>query len=215
MIENKTVDEIVNKVMLLLKDGGKREFDIPVGVSNKHIHLTQEHVEILFGKGYELTKARELKQPGQYAAKETVCVAGPSGSFPKIRVLGPVRKASQLEISRTDAYALGVNPPVRDSGDLKGSAAACVIGPAGMVVLTENVIIARRHIHMTPEIASSYGVKGGDIVSISCESPRKCVFYDTLIRATEESALEIHLDTDEANAAGIKNGMLARIEGRG
>jgi putative phosphotransacetylase len=214
VFESATIDKLAAEIMCRLKDG-KALPDIPIGVSNRHIHLSQEDLETLFGKGYELNKIKDLGQPGQYAARETLCIAGPKGSFDRVRVLGPVRKESQVEVSRTDAYQLGVNPPVRLSGDLEGSAGLCVIGPAGMVILKSNVIIAKRHIHMTPEDAAVFGVKDGDLVDVTCDSERKCVFYDTLIRSTAASALEFHIDTDEANASGIKNGMFSRIEGRG
>jgi putative phosphotransacetylase len=206
-----TIEKIASEVISRLQ-GKMLPPGIPVGVSNKHIHLSREDLEALFGKGYELTKMKDLAQPGQYAAKETLCVAGPKGSFTGIRVLGPVRKESQVEISRTDAYQLGVNPPVRASGDLKDSADICLIGPAGMLVLKSKLIIAKRHVHMTPGEAAAFGVSDGDIVAVTCDSERKCYFCDTLVRSTSASALEFHIDTDEANAAGIKNGMLARIE---
>jgi putative phosphotransacetylase len=195
-------------------NGGQALPGIPVGVSNRHIHLSGGDLETLFGRGYELTAAKALGQPGQYAAKETLRIAGPKGSISGVRVLGPVRRESQIEISGTDAYQLGVNPPVRVSGDLEGSADLCVIGPVGMLVMKSKVIIARRHIHMTPEEADLFGVADGDLVNVTCDSERKCVFYGTLIRAAPASALEFHIDTDEANAAGIKNGMPAKIEGR-
>jgi putative phosphotransacetylase len=187
---------------------------IPAGVSNRHVHLSQDDLEALFGKAYELTVTKALGQPGQYAAKETVCIAGPKGAISGVRVLGPVRRESQVEVSRTDSYQLGINPPVRLSGDLAGSADICVIGPAGMLVLRSKAIIAQRHIHMTPEDAKLFGVADGNLVNVTCDGERKCVFFNTLIRSTSASALEFHIDTDEANAAGIKNGMLARIEGR-
>ncbi|MDR0615500.1 MAG: phosphate propanoyltransferase [Synergistaceae bacterium] len=208
-----TIEKITSEVIARLNAGNPLP-GIPAGVSNRHIHLSQEDLESLFGKGFSLTEMKPLGQPGQYAAKETLCIAGPKGAIPGVRVLGPVRKESQVEISRTDAYQLGVNPPVRLSGDLAGSADICVIGPAGMLVLKSKAIIAQRHIHMTPEEARLFGVSDGDLVDVTCDSERKCVFSGTLIRSTSTSALEFHIDTDEANAAGIKNGMLARIEGR-
>ncbi|MDR3255656.1 MAG: phosphate propanoyltransferase [Synergistaceae bacterium] len=207
------VEKIASEVISRLKMKGENALPgIPVGVSNKHIHLSQEDLEILFGKGYELTRMKDLGQPGQYAAKETLCVAGPKGSFTGTRVLGPVRKESQVEISRTDAYQLGVNPPVRASGDLNGGADVCLIGPAGMLALKSKVIIAKRHLHMTPAEASLFGVSDGDIATLTCDSERKCHFCDTIVRSASASALEFHIDTDEANAAGIRNGMFARIE---
>ncbi|MDR1516151.1 MAG: phosphate propanoyltransferase [Synergistaceae bacterium] len=208
------VIEMISAEVIKLLNAGRTLPGIPVGVSNRHIHLSQGDLEALFGKGYELAAAKALGQPGQYATKETLCIAGPKGSISGVRVLGPVRRESQVEISRTDAYQLGVNPPVRLSGDLAGSASLAVIGPAGMLVMDSKVIIAQRHIHMKPEEAGLFGVADGDLVNVTCDSERKCVFYSTLIRATSTSALEFHIDTDEANAAGIKNGMSAKIEGR-
>ncbi|MDR3321611.1 MAG: phosphate propanoyltransferase [Synergistaceae bacterium] len=209
-----TIDKIASEVISRLK-GSMTLPGIPVGVSNRHIHLSHEDLEALFGKAYELTKIKDLAQPGQYAAKETLCLAGPKGSFTGVRVLGPVRGESQVEISRTDAYQLGVTPPVRASGDLKGSADICLIGPAGMLVLESKLIIAKRHVHMTPAVAAVFGVADGDIVAVTCDGERKCCFCGTLVRSTPASALEFHIDTDEANAAGMRNGMLARIERAG
>jgi putative phosphotransacetylase len=211
-VDDTAIDRLIAEVISRIKE--RDAPGIPVGVSNKHIHLSQEDLEALFGKGYELSPIKDLGQPGQYAAKETLSIAGPKGSFTGVRVLGPVRRESQVEVSRTDAYQLGVNPPVRISGDLRGSANLCVIGPAGMLAMKSKVIIAKRHIHMTPDEARLFGVADGDVVRVACESERKCLFYDTLIRSAPASALEFHIDTDEANASGIKNGMIARIEGK-
>ena len=184
---------------------------IPVGVSNRHIHLSRADMETLFGAGYELTSQKPLGQPGQYAAKETVCIAGRKGAFTSVRVLGPVRKESQLEISKSDAYTLGVNPPVRISGDLKGAADICVIGPMGMLVLKEKTILAKRHAHMLPEDAQRFGVTDGQHISLEVGDDKKCLFHDVAVRVTTESGLEFHIDTDEANAAGVRSGMVARL----
>lgn len=188
-------------------DGG-----IPVGVSNRHIHLTREHVEALFGKGYELTKLKDLSQPGQYACKEQLTIVGPSmRAIEGVRVLGPERKRSQVEISRTDSYVLKLKPPVRESGDLGGSAPITIIGPKGIVTLDEGCIIANRHIHMSPEEARRYGVSDGETVSVELGGERKSLFYDVSIRVSESFRLEMHIDTDDANAAGVGNGFIAKM----
>ena len=186
--------------------------DVPVGVSNRHIHLTREHVEILFGKGYELTKIKDLSQPGQYACKEQLTIVGPSmRAIEGVRVLGPERKASQVEISRTDSFTLKVKPPVRESGDIKGSAPVTIIGPKGIVTLTEGCIIANRHIHMSLDEAARYNVVDGEYVDVLLCGERKSMFYDVQIRAHKDFRLEMHIDTDDANAAGVGNGAKVKL----
>ncbi len=186
--------------------------EIPVGISNRHIHLSQEHVEILFGKGYTLTPFKDLSQPGQYACKETLTIVGPSlRPIEKVRVLGPVRSASQVEISRTDSYMLKVVPPVRESGKISGSAPITIIGPKGIVTLQEGCIIANRHIHMSLEDGAAFGVKDNDYVDIDAFGERKTRFFDVQVRVHKDFRLEMHLDTDDANAAGLKNGAKVSI----
>ncbi|MBO8160770.1 MAG: phosphate propanoyltransferase [Thermosipho sp. (in: Bacteria)] len=189
-----------------------KEPGIIAGVSNRHVHLSKEDVEILFGKGYQLTPIKDLGQPGQFACQETVIIAGPKGAIERVRVLGPERKETQVEISLTDAFKLGVIPPVRDSGDLEGTPGIVIIGPKGSVVKEKGVIIAKRHIHMHPTDAEKYGVKDKDIVKVIVDKPgRRVIFDDVLIRVSEKYALEFHVDTDEANAALLKTGDLVYI----
>ena len=176
---------------------------IPVGISNRHIHLSQADLETLFGPGYELTKIKDLKQPGQIACKETVTIVGPKGALEKIRVLGPVRKATQVELLLGDSFKLGIKPPTRMSGDLAGTPGCTIVGPAGTVVLTEGCIVAQRHIHMTAAEAAAYGVTNGQIVSMEFDGPRCGTLGNVAIRAGEGHALECHVDTEEANALAI------------
>lgn len=183
------------------------EGNIPVGVSNRHIHLTRQDVETLFGKGYRLTPLKDLSQPGQYACKEQLTIVGPSlRPIEKVRVLGPERKASQVEISRTDAYLLKVKPPVRESGKISGSAPITIIGPKGVVTLSEGCIIANRHIHMSPEDGARFGLKDNDYVTVDAFGERRTRFFDVQVRVDPNFRLEMHLDTDDANAAGLANG---------
>jgi len=205
-----TREEAVIEILSRLEETGSNG-SIPIGISNRHIHLSQSDLELLFGKDYSLTVLKELSQPGQFAARETVCIAGPKGSFNNVRVLGPVRKESQIEISRNDAMVLGIQPPVRVSGDLTGSASLCVSGPKGMLVMSGKVIVARRHLHMTPADAKRFQVSDGQLVSLKAGEEKQCVFQQVVIRVSDQAALELHLDVDEANAADLKSGMTARL----
>ena len=208
------VSEIVSRVMAEVSKGASKGTDstVPVGVSNRHIHLTREHVEILFGKGYELTPIKDLSQPGQYACKELLTIVGPSlRPIENVRVLGPVRSRSQVEISRTDSYVLKVKPPVRESGDIAGSAPITIIGPKGVVSLKEGCIIANRHIHMSEEEGAAFGLKDGDYVTVEAEGERRTTFYDVQVRVNKAFRLEMHIDTDDANAAGIGNGFKVNV----
>ena len=201
---------------LVLEAIEKREqsdngFMVPIGVSARHIHLTQEDVEILFGKGYQLTKKKEL-MGGQFASNELVTIVGLKlRAIENVRVLGPVRSKSQVEISSTDALKLGVKAPIRPSGDIKGSAPIAVVGPKGVIYLQEGCIIAKRHIHMAPQDAKNAGVKDGDIVSVKADNERGTIFNNVQIRVDESFTLEMHIDTDEANAAKIATGDCVRI----
>ncbi len=187
--------------------------DIPVGISNRHIHLSREDVDTLFGAGYELTPLKDLSQPGQYACKETLTLIGPSmRAIENVRVLGPVRSASQVEISRTDSFTLKVKPPVRESGSTQGSAPVIIVGPKGVVSLKEGCIIANRHIHMHTDDAARFGVKDGEYIDVDVtDGARRTRWFDVQVRVSPKFALEMHVDTDDANAVGIGNGARVRV----
>jgi len=183
-----------------------------VNISNRHIHLKQEDLEKLFGPGYTLKKVRDLLQPGEFASDSFVKIVGPKGEIDNVRVLGPIRRITQIEISRTDDYKLGTSAPVRLSGDIAGSAPIKVIGPKGVLDLKEGCIVAKRHVHMTPADAEFYHLKHGEVIQLRIDNPERGLIFDEVIaRVSEKMALECHLDTDEANAAGIKNGDKALI----
>lgn len=182
-----------------------------INISARHIHLSQEHVEALFGPGYQLTHAKDLMQPGQFACNEQVAVIGPKGSFAKVRILGPARGGSQVEISMTDARILGVEGVVRMSGKVAGTPGCILEGPHGRLELTEGVIVAARHIHMTPADAEQYGLTDGQVVRVKTNGSRPLTFDDVVVRVHPNFALEMHVDTDEANAAGLKNGDMGEI----
>lgn len=210
-VDTKAVADLVCRVLSGMTETAQ-EKTVPVGVSNRHIHLTREHLDILFGKGYELTPLKDLSQPGQYACKELLTIVGPSlRPIENVRVLGPLRKQSQVEISRTDSFVLKVKPPVRESGKLDGSAGITIIGPKGVISLAEGCIIANRHIHMSVEEGAAFGLKDGDYVTVEADGERRTRFYDVQVRVNEAFRLEMHIDTDDANAAGIGNGAKVRI----
>ena len=203
---------LVERVIGTIHGGASSEGDIPVGISNRHIHLSREHVDILFGKGYELTKMKDLSQPGQFACKEQLTIVGPSmRAIEGVRVLGPERKKSQVEISRTDSFVLKLKPPVRESGDIAGSAPVTIIGPKGIVTLNEGCIIANRHIHMSIDEGARFGVRDGEYVDVELAGERRSLFYDVQIRVHKDFRLEMHIDTDDANAAGVGNGFRAKL----
>jgi acetate kinase len=186
---------------------------IPIEVSAHHIHLAQEHVEALFGPGHQLTKHADLSQPGQYACKEQLTIVGPKGRIERVRVLGPTRKATQVEIAMTEQFKLGIYPPIRESGDIDGSPGCTLEGPAGSVTIDKGVICALRHIHMTPADALRYGVKDKCSVRIRVPGDRELIFGDVRIRVDSNFALAMHIDTDEANAANLRNGAQGLIDG--
>lgn len=184
---------------------------VPVGVSNRHIHVTREDLDILYGKGYELKKMKDLKQPGEFAAEETLEVKTEKGSFKKVRILGPLRKATQVELSLSDGFTLGVAIPIRESGKIENSGSVTLVGPKGEVTLPVGAIAAHRHIHMPPEVAQRYGLKNGDLVDVEKEGPRGLIFREVLLRVSDKYALEMHLDLDEANAGNIRSGDLMKV----
>jgi putative phosphotransacetylase len=187
------------------------DFKVPVGVSARHIHLTQEDVEKLFGAGYQLTQKKEL-MGGQFAANEQCTIVGLKlRAIENVRILGPVRSKSQVEISATDARTLGVNAPVRQSGDTKGSAPIALVGPKGAIYLDEGCIVAARHIHLCPEDANAAGLKDGDFVSVKMGNERGAVMDQVKIRVDKSFTTEMHIDTDEANACQVKQGDMAAI----
>ena len=186
--------------------------EILVETSARHVHVTQEALETLFGEGYELTVKKWLSQPGQFASNEKVAVIGTKSQFPAVSILGPVRPECQVELSLTDARSIGVEAPVRESGDIAGSGACKLVGPKGEVELTEGVIAAKRHIHATPEDAEKYGLQDKQIVSVKIDSDgRSLVFDDVVVRVSPKYALAMHIDTDESNAACAVPGLMGEI----
>lgn len=194
-----------------------RRTPIRVGISARHVHLSKEHMEVLFGPAHPLRPKSDLSQPGQYAAQETVVVAGPGGAFPNVRVLGPVRSSTQVEVSASDCRTLGFPAVVRDSGDLAGTPGCVLIGPAGTVVLERGVIVAARHMHMTPYDATLLGLVDRALVPVLAgEGSKLTMFANVLVRVSENYRLELHLDVDEANAAGVASGGIVwMVDSRG
>ena len=182
---------------------------VPLEASGRHVHITKEQAEMLFGHG--LTPSRPLSQPGQYLAKERLTVIGPKGEFQNVAVLGPERGEGQVELSLTDARSLGLTVPVRPSGEVSGSPGCTLVGPKGRVELSRGVICAQRHIHVTPEDAAHFHVRDGQLVSLKTYTDRPLVFEDVLIRVSPKFATNVHLDYDEANACGFSKGDLGRI----
>ena len=186
--------------------------NVLVETSARHIHLSQEDLETLFGKGYELTKKKDLSQPGQYACAERVDVVGPKKTLPGVSILGPVRPDTQVELSLTDARSIGVAAPIRESGDIAGSGACKLVGPCGEVEIAEGVIAAKRHIHMTCADAAAFGLVDKQIVSVKIPSEgRETIFGDVIVRVNDSYALAMHIDTDESNAACAAPGMMGEI----
>ena len=212
-MESKNIELITKMVIDAINQNEEKGngFMVPIGVSARHVHLTQEHVETLFGPGYQLTKKKDL-MGGQFASNETVTIIGLKlRAIENVRVLEPIRSATQDELSATDAIKLGMNVPVRMSGDIAGSAPIAIVGPKGAIYLKEGCIVAMRHIHMSPADAQAAGVKNGDIVSVKADNERGTIFNQVAIRVDDSFTLEMHIDTDEANAAKIATGNTVTI----
>lgn len=188
------------------------EKTVLVETSARHVHVDRKTLDILFGEGYELTHKKDLSQPGQFACEERIQVIGTKGSFPSVSILGPIRPNTQVELSAADARSIGVKAPVRESGDIAGSGACKLVGPKGEVEISEGVIVAKRHIHCTPEDAKKYGLSDKQVVSVKIESAeRSLVFGDVVVRVSPKFALAMHIDTDESNAAGVIPGLMGEI----
>lgn len=205
----KVIEAVVTQVLHSMSGNRKAKHagaQIKVGVSQRHVHLSQSDLETLFGKGYELT-VKKMLMGREFASNEVVTLVGPSlKAIENVRVLGPVRKSTQVEISRTDTFILKVSPPVRPSGEVAGSERLVLVGPKGSVYLKEGVIIANRHIHLSPEGAEENGVRDGDLVDVLVEGEKPTKFYDVQVRVRDDFHSEMHIDTDDANCAGLKNG---------
>lgn len=187
------------------------QYYAPAAASARHVHLSEKDLAALFGEGYALKSFKPLTQPGQFAAEEKVDIVGPRGGIKGVRILGPVRKETQIEISMTDAYKLGIKPVVRMSGNIANTPGATLVGPKGKVDVTQGVIVSARHLHMSKDEASAYGLKNGDVVSVKKGGERETVFGNVPVRCGDGHSLEVHLDTDEANAALLINGELMEI----
>lgn len=208
MYDEKVIAEAVRKAIEQLNAD---ENQVKIGVSARHVHLSQQDLETLFGKGFELTKKKTL-MGREFASDQVVTLVGPSlRAIENVRVLGPVRKNTQVEISRTDTFILKVSPPVRPSGEIKGSEKVVIVGPKGSVYLQEGVIIANRHIHLTPEYAAKNGINDGDYVDVIVDSVKPTKFFDVQVRVRDDFNVEMHIDTDDANSSGLKNGDLVTI----
>ncbi|HEM3725889.1 TPA: ethanolamine utilization phosphate acetyltransferase EutD [Streptococcus suis] len=207
------MQELIDKIATRVQDELEGSFEIEA--SGRHIHLSQEDLETLFGKGYSLTKAKDLSQPGQFACKERLTILGPKGSFQNVVILGPVRGATQVEVSLTDCLKLGVNAPIRESGQIEDTPGIVLINGSQVVSLDKGLIVAKRHIHMTPEDAAKANVVNKEIVQVKVGGERGLIFDDVVIRVHPKFATFMHIDYDEANACGFKKGMRGRIIKKG
>jgi len=206
------IEQITKLVVESLQQYSDIQTKVPTGVSARHIHLERQHLEQLFGKDYQLTHFKPLSQPGQFAAEETVDLIGPKGTIAKVRILGPERPSTQVEVAMSDARKLGMNPPVKTSGDIKGTPGITIRGPKGVITISEGVIISDRHIHMTPIEAKRFNVQNGQKVSLLVDGAKGGVFNNVIIRVSEKYALDCHIDTDDASAFQIQQGQMLTIE---
>ncbi len=212
-------EELIEKITAQILENIKRlsedPFQVPVGVSARHVHLTKEHVELLFGRGYSLTPVKNLSQKNQFACAEHVALIGPKGELEKVRILGPERKHTQVELSASDSRRMGIAPPVRTSGDVEGTPGMLIRGPKGEVMLEKGVIIADRHIHMTPEDAAWFGVSDKERVSVYISGPKGGRLDHVAIRVNGDARLDLHVDTDDANAFQLSQGQWASVRKEG
>ena len=202
-------ENLIDKVIDRIQNELDSSFEVEA--SGRHVHLSRKELDALFGTGYELTKAKDLSQPGQYASKERLTVVGPKGAFHNVVILGPVRKESQVEVSLTDCLQLGVKAPIHESGDIEGTPGIVLVNGDKSVSLDKGLIVAKRHVHMTPEDAEKIGVKNHDIVKVKVEGARPLIFDDVVIRVSPKFATYMHIDYDEANACGFSKGIRGRI----
>ena len=211
----KDIQDIVVRVLenagLNQKKKGPEGQEVPVEISARHVHLTQESVDVLFGKGYLLTKKRSLSQPGQYLSEERVKLVTAKGQLSNIAILGPVRPENQVELSLTDARILGVQAPICLSGDLEGAADVVIVGPKGVITAKRSVMIAKAHVHMTPDDAKTYNVQDNERVSVKIGTERPVTLNDVIVRVRDDYALAVHIDFDEANAAQISGNVMGLL----
>ena len=209
-----SADEVLVTVEEVQAELQKRSRQVPVGISVRHIHLTRDDVDKLFGYGYQLTPKKALSQPGQFACEECLDIIGPKGELKHVRILGPERSATQIELAQTDCRNIGIKAPVRSSGDTKGTPGVTLRGPRGTLTVPEGVMIADRHIHMTPAQAAAFGLADGDRVQVKIDGPKPGVMGGVLIRANDKCALDFHIDTDDGNAFLLKQGQLVTVLGK-
>ncbi|GGE33152.1 ethanolamine utilization phosphate acetyltransferase EutD [Streptococcus himalayensis] len=206
-----SLDQLVDKIVAKIHDELDAKGSFEVEASGRHVHLSQKDLDALFGPGYQLTKVKDLSQPGQYACQERLTLIGPKGSFHNVVILGPVRKESQVEVSLTDCLQLGTKAPIRESGDIEGTPGVVLANGNKVVSLDKGLIVAKRHVHMTPEDAARAGVENHEIVQVKVEGERPLIFDDVVIRVSPKFATYMHIDYDEANACGFKKGMRGHI----